>query len=293
MNKRKIQQWLVLAPVILSVCMLAGCAAKMAPVWGDPETGIILRYRMAEGQVMKYESWGETHQTSDVMGQTIETDMSSLNSFTARANGLKDDNYQLTIIIDGMSIKIQSTQADLEPDMSSVIGKSFEMVLSPLGKEVELIGADAIEYEMGPEGTRSIAAGFQDFFPNLADRPVKTGDSWPDETTIDEKSDVGEALIHLSGVNTFEGFETVEGMDCAKITAQYSGTIEGRGEQQGIELNTRGDLKGTTTWYFAYKEGIFVKQIIEGTAAGVIDVPSQGIQIPFNREMKSGVNLVK
>ncbi len=293
MYKRKIMPWFSLAPVILAICTLAGCSAKTAPVWGDPQTGMILRYRMPEGQVLKYETWGETHQTADVMGQTIETDMSSSNSFTAKSNGQKENNHQLTITIDGMSIKIQSTQAELEPDMSTVAGKSFDMVLSPLGKEVELIGAEAIEYDMGPEGTRNIAAGFKDFFPNLTDRPLKIGDSWPDETSITDKASSGEVNIFFSSINTLEGFETVDGMECVKVSAKYTGMIEGKGEQQGIELNTQGSLKGTVTWYFAYKEGIFLKQVSEGIAEGTIDVPSQGLQIPFTREMTSGIDLVK
>jgi hypothetical protein len=293
MNRRKIQPWLVLAPVFLAVCMLAGCAAKAAPVWGTPQTGIVLQYRMPEGQGLKYETWGQTHQTADVMGQMIETDMSSSSSFTAKSNGLKENNHQLTITIDGMSIKIQSPQADLEPDMGTVTGKSFDMVLSPLGKEVELIGAEAIEYDMGPEGTRNIAAGFKDFFPNLADRPVKIGDSWPDETSITEKTSSSEVNIYFSSINTLQGFETVDGMECVKVSAIYTGTIEGKGEQQGIELDTRGNLKGVVTWYFAYKDGIFVKQRSEDTAEGTIDVPSQGLQIPFNREMTSGIDLIK
>jgi hypothetical protein len=192
-----------------------------------------------------------------------------------------------------MSIKVQSTQAELEPDMSTVIGKSFDMTLSSLGKELELVGAEAIEYDMGPEGTRNIAAGFQDIFPNLTDRPLKIGDTWPDETTITEKSSAGEAVIRLSGENTLEGFETIDGWECVKVSGTYSGTIEGKGEQQGFELNTQGDIKGTTTWYFAYKEGVFIKQMSEGTVEGTVDVPSQGLQIPFNREMTSELSLVK
>ncbi len=133
MNKRNMQTWLMLAPIFLAVCMLTGCAAKTAPVYGDPQTGFILQYRMPEGQVLKYDSWGETFQTSDVMGQTIETDISVANAFTVISNGQEENNHRLTITIDGMSLKIQSTQAELEPDMSTVIGKSFDMVLSSLG----------------------------------------------------------------------------------------------------------------------------------------------------------------
>ncbi len=82
-------------------------------------------------------------------------------------------------------------------------------------------------------------------------------------------------------------------MECIKITAEGIGTIEGRGEQQGIELNTRGEIKGKTTWFFAYKEGLFVKQVSKGTVEGTIDVPSQGMQIPFSRESSGEIKLVK
>jgi hypothetical protein len=293
MKKRNMQTWLMLTPFFLAICMLAGCAAKKAPVYGDPQTGVILQYRMPEGQVLKYDSWGETFQTSDVMGQTIETDIFSSNVFTVKSNGQEENNHQLTITIDGMSLKIQSTQGELEPDMSTVIGKSFDMVLSSLGKEVELIGADAIEYDLGPEGTRNISSGFQDIFPNLADQPLKIGDKWPDESTITDKSDSGETIIHFSGVNTVVGFETINGLECVKVTAEGTGMIESKGEQQGMELVTTGEIKGTATWFFAYKEGIFVKQINEGTVEGTVDVPSQGVQIPFSREMTSEINLVK
>jgi len=293
MNKGKIQTLLMLAPAFLAICFLAGCAAKTAPVWGDPQTGLILQYRMPEGQVLKYESWDETHQTMDVMGQTIDVDIDSTNSFSVESKGQEEKNHQLTLTIDGMSIKIQSPQAELEPDMSTVIGKSFDMVLSSLGKELELIGAEAIEYDMGPEGTRNISASFQDVFPAVADRPVKVGDTWPDESVVTDKSSSGEAVIKVSSVNTLEGFETIDGWECVRISAEASGTIEGTGEQQGMELITKGNLKGTATWFFAYKEGLFVKQTMEGSVDGTVNVPSQSIDIPFTREMTGEIKLVR
>jgi hypothetical protein len=293
MNKQKIRTWLMLAPAFLAICILAGCAAKTAPVWGDPQTGLILQYRMPEGQVLKYESWGETHQTLNVMGQTIDIDIDSTNAFSVESKGKKENDHQLTITIDGMSIKIQSPQAELEPDMSTVIGKSFVMILSSLGKELELIGAEAIEYDLGPEGIRNIASGFQDVFPAVSDRPVKIGDTWPDESIVTDKSSSGEAIIKVSSVNTLEGFETIDGLECIRVSAKASGTIEGTGEQQGMELITKGDIKGTATWFFAYKEGFFVKQTMEGSLEGMVNVPSQGMDIPFTREMTSEIKLVK
>lgn len=284
---------MILVPSFLAICMLAGCAAKTAPVWGDPQTGFNLQYRMPEGQVLKYDSWGETQQTMEVMGQTIDVDIDSTNAFSVESKGQKEQNYRLTITIDDMSISIQSPQADLEADMSTVIGKSFDMVISPLGKELELIGAEAIEYDMGPEGMRNISASFQDLFPAVAGRPVKVGDTWSDESTVTDKSSSGEAVIKVSSINTLEGFETIDGWECIRISAEASGTIEGSGEQQGMELITSGNIKGTGTWFFAYKEGLFVKLTTEGSVEGTVNVPSQSIDIPFTREMVSEIKLVK
>ena len=293
MNKQKTQTWWILAPVFLAVCMMAGCAAKTAPVWGNPQTGLVLQYQMPEGQVLKYDSQEKTLQISDVMGQTIEVDYRTTNAFSVKSNGQEKNNHQLAITIDGMSIKIQSQQADLEPDMSTVLGKSFDMILSPLGKELELLGADAIKYEAGPQETRDISASFQDIFPNLTDQPLKIGDTWSDESTITGKTSNGQVIVQVVNANTLEGFETIDEMECIKVLVRFSGTIEGKGEQQGIELNTKGDINGTATWYFAYKEGIFIKQINKGSVKGVIDVPTQGLEIPFTREMTSEISLVK
>ncbi len=118
--------------------MLAGCAAKKASPWGDPQTGLILQYRMAEDQVLKYQTSAEQTQDIEVMGQAMTTETTSSSSFTVKPKGLKENNHLLHVTIDSMSVDISSPQGDLSPDLSSVIGESFEMVLSPLGKELDV-----------------------------------------------------------------------------------------------------------------------------------------------------------
>ena len=291
MNKQKSIAWLMMAPLLLALFMLPGCAAKTAPFWGDPQTGLILQYQMPEGQELTYTSWEKMHQTSDIMGMTTEVETISENSFSVRSKGTAENKHQLTITINDISLKVQSTQGNLEPDMSQVIGKCFDMNLSPLGEESELKGAEEITYEMGPEGTRSIVSTFEQIFPDLAGRPLKMGDTWPDETTISEKTDNGKVVVQISEVNTLDGFETIDGMECVRILSKYSGTIEGKSSQQGVELHTKGGIKGSSTWYFAYKKGIFVKHINKGTAEGMVDVPSQGLEIPFTRDTTSEISL--
>ncbi len=69
-----------------------------------------------------------------------------------------------------------------------------------------------------------------------------------------------------------------------KINVVFKGTLEGEGEQDGMELITTGDIEGTATWYFAYKEGIFVSQLTEGTGKSITEIKGpQDMTLPATR----------
>ncbi len=293
-RKQTLQTWMVIIPVGVIIGMLAGCAAKTASPWGDPETGLILQYRMEENQVLKYQTSAEQTQDIEVMGQAISTETISSSAFSVKSKGLKENNHLLHVTIDSMSINISSPQGDLSPDLSSVIGESFEMILSPLGRELDVSDAASIKYEMGPAGSRSVESNFQTVFPDLADRPVKIGDTWSSTDTITEKTGMGEIILNFESINTLEGFETVDGLECIKVTAKITGTLDGKGEQMGVEMSFKGDIEGTETWYFAYKEGVFVKGITTAhTDATITTSGVQAMTIPFTQETKMETKLVK
>ncbi len=293
-NKQNLKRGLLPVIVVLVVAFLSGGAVKKGDQWGDLETGLILQYRMPEDQVLKYHSSSEMNQYMEVMDQSIDVEVNSKIAFSAKSKGLKEDNHQLGITIDSMSISIVSSQGELSPDLSSVIGKSFDMILSPLGKELELSGAESIQYELPMEGKKSIASDFQAIFPNLAGRPVKFGETWTSTDTITDKSETSEVQINLESVHTLKGFETVDGMECVKITAEVTGSLQGAGEQQGMDYDIEGEMKGTDTWYFAYKEGIFVKMISTAVVEGLIEAGGpQGISIPMTQEFKVEIKLAK
>lgn len=293
-NKQNLRRGLLPVLVVLVVTFLAGGAVKKGDQWGDPETGLILQYRMPVDQILKYHSSEESNQRLEVMGQTIDVEANTKTAFSVKSKGLKGDNHLLGITIDSMSMSIVSSEGELSPDLSSVIGKSFDMTLSPLGKELELSGAESIQYELPTEGKTSIASDFQAIFPNLAGRSVKIGDTWTSTDTITEKSESSEVQINLESVHTLKGFETIDGMECVKITAEVTGTLKGAGEQQGMDFAIEGEMKGTDTWYFAYKKGIFVKMISTGVVESSIEViGAQDMFIPMTQEFKGEIKLVK
>jgi len=292
-HKKTFKTWLVFLPVIMAVSILVGCAAKL-PIWGDPQTGLILQYRMAEGQVLKYQLTIKQAQDVEVMGHQMKTETKGEIAFTAKSKGVKENNQRLGITIDSMIINIKSPQGEISPDMSTVEGKSFDMIMSMLGKELDLSGAESIQYDLGQAGKRDLTSNFQAVFPDLADRPVKVGDTWTSKDTITEKIGSGGIEINLESLNTLEGFETVDGLECAKITAKITGTLEGGGDQGGADLAFKGEIKGTETWHFAYKEGLFVKQILDVFTKGAVSVRGpQEMSIPLAQNMKIETKLIK
>lgn len=251
----------------------------------------VLEYKMPAGRTLTYQGKAEEAQVMEIQGQSMETHTAGTNTFTFKAKGPKDKNFLLGVTLDDLSVTVTSSaQGDMSPDMSSLKGKTFDMVLSPLGSEVDVAGAEALTYDMAGE-TRNLGSGFKTFFPDLAGKPVKIGDTWPSSSSVEEKTSSMDIRIDLQNVNTLEGFETVDGMECAKISSDVTGTITGTGNQGGMDLTFGGTSKGKDVWYFAVKEGIYVKGTSESTTQMSIEVSAAGMSIPATQTSKSEVKL--
>ena len=272
---------------------LAGCAVKTAKPWGDPQTGLILQYRMPEGQVLKYTTSSLQVETGEVRGQSFEARLTGESTFAFRSLGRKDDDLQMEATIEALNMNSSAAGRDMSFDTSQAVGKSFLMTLSPLGRELDVTGAQAIQVS-GPSGKQSMDSRFQTFFPDLAERPVKVGDSWTTEESLMIKSESGEVVIDLDNFHTLDGFESVDGMDCVRVKVDVSGKITGQGAEGPAKYSVSGDFKGTDIWYFAYKEGVFIKLTSEAHVDAVADVSEpQKMTIPTQQEMKIEVSLIK
>lgn len=276
-----------------AVCALSGCAGKKN-VWGDTESGLILEYRMKQGDVLKYEMVQEGTEKVEVMGQTNESATSKTYVFAVESKGMQGENHLLGITIESMEAGLRSVQGEFSADVDDVVGKSFDLVLSPLGKELDLAGAEEIKYGAGPMGDRSIKPDFEGAFSNLAGKPVKVGDSWTssDSISIDQGNSV--LLIESESVNTLDGYETVDGLECARVAVDVTGTITGEGEQMGAPLVFEGTLGGTETWYFAYKEGHLVKASADMASDIMVTVQAgQEMKVPVKGTMHFETTLLK
>jgi len=276
--------------------ILTGCAAKTgACAWGDLDTGVVLEYRMSSGDAVSYRFTSSSIQTMEIQGQSVPVESVETLSFSVDPKGMKDDDLALGITIDGLTVVVSSPRGDLEADTDSVVGESFDMTLSKLGAEGGLPDSDALQYTIGPDGPKSVITSFSVIFPNLPEGPIAIGDTWPTTVELSEESDEGDVVITVHAINTLEGFETIDGFECAKIEVVLTGTIEGGGVQQGAEWTMLSHMEGGGTWYFAYKEGILVRDVTEGIADGtiVVDSPNGEMTIPVTREYNMVTELAK
>jgi len=282
--------WIVAAATFA----LTGCAAKTA-VWGDLDTGLILEYRMSSGDAMSYRFTSSSIQTMEIQGQAIPVESIEILSFSAESKGVTDGEFALGITIDGLTVTVSSPQGELEADTDDIVGESFDMTLSKVGVEGGLPDRDALQYTIGPEGPKSVITGFGVIFADLPEGPITVGDTWPTTVEIVEESDESNIVITIDAINTLEGFETVDGLECAKMAVVLTGTIEGSGTQQGAAWTMQSDMDGVGTWYFAYKEGILVRDATEGTADGtiVLHTPNGEMTIPVSREYGMITELMK
>jgi len=287
-----------LAAAVMAIVVLAGGpllatptapktpATSLAPA---PAKAVVLEYKMPTGRTLTYQSKSEEGRVMEVQGQSMDTQTTGTSTFTYKAKGVKDKNFLLGVTVDDIAITMTSSaQGDMSPDVSGVKGKSFDMVLSPLGSEVDVSGAEALTFTIATE-TSNLSSGFKLFFPDLPGKPVKIGDTWPATAVTEEKTGSVTVKVDLQYVHTLEGFESVDGMECARISSQVTGTVTGAGNQMGQDLTFSGTTKGKDLWFFAVKEGIFVKTTSESTAEMSIDVA--GMTIPMTQTSKSEVKL--
>ncbi|NQV01634.1 MAG: hypothetical protein HQ542_03240 [Bacteroidia bacterium] len=292
MKARKLLPLLIPVGMLLTaIFILSGCTSKKN-IWGDTKTGLILSYRMAEGKSCNYQVTADVTQAMEINEQKLEVILKSYQEYTFATVSTNPDLLSLKVTIDTMSLYIKSPMNEMKPGMENVIGKSIEMKLSTRGEESDFDAAKEITYAIGPE-TRNLGTEFQGFFPNFPVQPVRPGDTWNYQDTIMEKSGGNWMGIYANNMATLAGYETLGNRDCAHIIVKAAGTLEGKGNTQGVDTETVGEFTGTDTIWFDYKTGVLMKVVSEGTATS--QTKTSGVRqmiIPATREMRKSTELV-
>ncbi len=250
--------------------------------------GVIkLEYNYPAGKSFKYVNDSKIVQDMDINGQSMLVNINVYLGCEVKSSGKQGENLNLEIKIDSMAQNIESPQGSTGGEINDVKQKVFNMIISSSGKIVDLSGASKIVYTMEGSGESNLEQGFLTFFPALPKNPVKVGDTWVSNDTIQTKTEQMSLLMPIKSEFKFEGIEKVDGIDCAKITAALSGTRKMTAQSQGMQINTAGPFTGNQTMFFAIKDGYFVKESIVSKMTGTLDIPDQNMSFPVVMNINS------
>jgi hypothetical protein len=283
----------MLLAVALAITFSITCASKKA-AWGDPQTGLIMSYRMPIDQTMKYRTNSAFDQNLEIMGQEVGITSDSHIGFTITPVAQESDNLTLDVLIDTLSMTITNPQGSNSPDVNNVLGKSFSMHLKRNGKEYDIQGADSIRYGLGTEFEASVSTWFQAHFPDLPQGPVVINDSWASADTVSETTPRANIMLIFNNQNILSGFEKIGEHDCAVVTNDFTGSFSGEAVEGEMNLAFDGDIEGTETYYFDYKRGQYLKGASEGRVTGTIKGSGpMEMTIPMTRTFSLSTELVE
>ena len=249
-----------------------------------------LAYNFAAGKSIPYYSATTITQAMDVNGQTMNVLINQNLAFKAKMVSKVNEDFKLEILVDSLVSKVDSPNGSTGGKIKEVEGKTFNMSVSPLGKELDTKEAEKIEFSVEGTPGGNLSQYFANVFPDLPEKPVSVGDVWVKNDTVSSKSATSNTTQIIQSSNKFEGIEKINGVDCAKITSTITGTMQTTTQNQGMDILFKGPLTGTVTLYFAVKEGNFVRREISTKMTGTIDISgAQSMTFPVVMETNSKI----
>ena len=260
------------------------CSCVLAQNTGG---AVKLAYKYPADKAVRYLTNSTMVQVMDVQGQTMQTDVNSAFGCSVKSAGSVDNNLKLEIAVDTIGQTSSTPMGGSGGAVQGIKGKTCILVISPDGKVTDISGAAGLTYSIESSGETNLSQTLGDFFPRLPENPVKTGDTWNlTDSVLTVSTTMTMKTIDVS-VNKVEGFETVNGIECAKISRQHTGTMTMTIQNQGMDIFIKGPYTGTSEYLFAVKEGYFVKLTSSTKVKGDLEISSMGMEMPIGMEMKA------
>ncbi|MEC9488182.1 MAG: hypothetical protein UMV23_01705 [Halanaerobium sp.] len=181
--------------------------------------------------------------------------------------------------IKGMALQEQEKE-ELEKASQAIVGKVFQMKLTPQGKILEINMPEGFD-SMGNAFNYNIAA----YFP---EEPLAIGDSWEhdEKVRLPLENNLGDLPMEMNFKYRLIGTQEIDGYQCLVISVNGDMQMEFSsplGEGQKMDMDMQMDLGGY--YYFAPEKGILIKSIVEGKMVGLMGIP-----VPTNQEQTEFTN---
>lgn len=247
------------------------------PVLSQNSGEIKLYYNYPTDRSVKYLSTSKILQNMDINGQMMSVNVNVILGCSVKGLGKDNNDLVLEIKVDTLVQTIDSPAGLMGGEIKEADGKSFRMKILPTGKETDLTEADQIKY-LNYEGvSNSIKDSFTDFFPDVPAEAITSGYRWQSIDTVSSETTSNTIYMIVRSDNKFEGFEQLNGINCARISYVFSGSRNVKTQNQGMDVKMQGPITGTGELFFATDKGYFLKQVIKIKMTGQVEVATPDI----------------
>lgn len=278
-----------LAKCLISAGLIVFFSGICSSVLSQPTTGAVkLTYNYPADKAVRYLVTSAMSQIMDIQGQSMQVDVKSAFGCGVKSGGKQDSNLKLDIEIDTLGQTNESPMGNYGGAVAEVKGKTFSIIISSEGRVVDNSGATGLVYSTEGGGENNMSQTFSEFFPVLPSKEISPGETWSSTDSLTTKSPSMTMKTIDSTVNKFEGIETVDGIECAKISTQHSGIMSMNVQSQGNDIFIKGPFTGTSEFMFAIREGYFIKLTSATKVNGNLEMTSpQEMSFPIVLDMKA------
>lgn len=289
-----------LAVVAVSIgiaLVLVGCGGKKAPIIGEVEPGtFVLEYAFEEGDDFEMSKVRKEVATRTVMGSKTETRSETTIAYDFEVESAGPEGFELAFEYEERRQTSDSPQAEKPADFSALIGKGAVIMISRLGKIIDLRGFETLPEISVPEqevfiGIDQYMNEASELFYGLPETPVTTGSTWNTTDNYTESFPGGKIDILIDTRYKLMQKTMKKGYDCVRIAASFTVKITGEVEASGMKFALAMDGMGNDEIYFAYNEGMFVRVEGQWKMEGAATNADMGISVPMENGYTSTVEV--
>ena len=252
------------------------------------QSSVRLAYNMPAGKTLSYKSVTSISQLMDIQGQSMEVMVNTAFGFSAKMVDKVEGNLKVNITVDSLTMSINAMGGLTNSRVREIENKSFNMIIAPTGRVVDLSEAENIKFNVESQGITNLSQSFNDVFPVLPDKAVSPGDTWSSVDTVRSSASTASTLHVLESRYRYDGVEKVNGIDCAKISSTITGRSQTQAQSMGMDIFYSGPVTGQVVTYFAIKEGYFLKQDVSTTLNGEIEISgAENMAFPITVDTKT------
>ncbi|MFO7616369.1 MAG: hypothetical protein R6V75_03890 [Bacteroidales bacterium] len=288
----KFNAYRLFLPVL--VLLLSACAVQKKT---GVKEGINLVYKSSLGSSFTVNSQMKSSVITEQMGESMEVEVSSASQSVYRTLAVHNNGtMKMEKEMKSGEQVTKSPMGDTSTDFTGWIGKKVEFQLQPVGTVSEITGLDQFKPIVSATGetlsTDYVERSIRNEFIKLPEHPVKAGETWSLQDTMEIP--IGGGALQQEESITFTVGEkvTLDGLDCIRITAEGTSKMYGEMEQQGMTLEITRQTKTTGVLYFALEKGFFHSMEYTSNAVGEVFIPVASMSIPQKLTTKLSLSTV-